>query len=142
MCRRTAWTRPPAAGCPTAAARPAAGIPEPFWRCTGLGFGNSRSRRCRGGDEVGGILPHTGTSLAAAPASSRTRPCATAAPPLPKPPRMTTSTPSAVLQQLNWRYATKRFDPTRQIPAEEELKLQAAIRALLGNAFDRLDRQA
>lgn len=31
---------------------------------------------------------------------------------------------------------------TRQIPAEEELKLQAAIRALLGNAFDRLDRQA
>ena len=31
---------------------------------------------------------------------------------------------------------------TRQIPAEEELKLQAAIRALLGSAFEKLDRRA
>lgn len=31
---------------------------------------------------------------------------------------------------------------THQIPAEEELKLQAAIRALLGNAFERLDKRA
>lgn len=31
---------------------------------------------------------------------------------------------------------------THQIPAEEELKLQAAIRALLGNAFEKLDRRA
>jgi uncharacterized iron-regulated membrane protein len=30
----------------------------------------------------------------------------------------------------------------RQIPAEEELKLQAAIRALLGNAFEKIDRRA
>lgn len=30
----------------------------------------------------------------------------------------------------------------RQIPAEEELKLQAAIRALLGSAFEKLDRRA
>jgi nitroreductase len=27
-------------------------------------------------------------------------------------------TPAAVLQQLQWRYATKKFDPTRKIPAE------------------------
>lgn len=31
---------------------------------------------------------------------------------------------------------------TKQVPAEEELKLQAAIRALLGSAFERLDRRA
>jgi len=27
-------------------------------------------------------------------------------------------TPSQVLQQLNWRYATKKFDPTQKIPPE------------------------
>lgn len=31
---------------------------------------------------------------------------------------------------------------TKQVPAEEELKLQAAIRALLGSAFERLNRLA
>ena len=40
---------------------------------------------------------------------------------------MTTSTPSAVLQQLNWRYATKRFDPTRQIPAEAWAALEQSL---------------
>jgi nitroreductase len=28
------------------------------------------------------------------------------------------ATPQTTLQQLNWRYATKAFDPTKQIPAE------------------------
>jgi hypothetical protein len=36
----------------------------------------------------------------------------------------------------------KTGEVTRQVPAEEELKLQAAIRALLGNAFEKLDRRA
>jgi|688.fasta_scaffold267366_3 nitroreductase len=40
---------------------------------------------------------------------------------------MTTSTPSAVLQQLHWRYATKRFDPTRQIPAEAWAALEQSL---------------
>lgn len=40
---------------------------------------------------------------------------------------MTTSTPSAVLQQLHWRYATKRFDATRQIPAEAWAALEQAL---------------
>ena len=40
---------------------------------------------------------------------------------------MTATTPSAVLQQLQWRYATKRFDATRQIPAEAWAALEQAL---------------
>lgn len=36
----------------------------------------------------------------------------------------------------------KTGEVARQVPAEEELKLQAAIRALLGSAFEKLDRRA
>lgn len=35
--------------------------------------------------------------------------------------------PAALVQQLNWRYATKRFNPTRKIPAEEWNALEQAL---------------
>ncbi len=35
--------------------------------------------------------------------------------------------PSVLVQQLNWRYATKRFDATRQIPAAEWSALEQAL---------------
>src|SRR5215472_13561880 len=33
-----------------------------------------------------------------------------------------------VLQQLRWRYATKKFDPSRKIPAEKWAALEEAMR--------------
>jgi nitroreductase len=33
-----------------------------------------------------------------------------------------------LLQSLNWRYATKKFDPTRKIPAEDWAVLEEALR--------------
>ena len=33
----------------------------------------------------------------------------------------------ALLQQLNWRYATKKFDPTKKIPAEDWAALEQAL---------------
>jgi nitroreductase len=41
---------------------------------------------------------------------------------------MKTITPSQLLEQLNWRYATKQFDASRKIPAEEWAALEEAIR--------------
>ena len=35
--------------------------------------------------------------------------------------------PDAVLAQLKWRYATKKFDPSRTIPAELWAKLEQAV---------------
>jgi nitroreductase len=35
--------------------------------------------------------------------------------------------PDTVLNQLRWRYATKKFDPTRKIPAEVWSKLEQAV---------------
>jgi len=40
---------------------------------------------------------------------------------------MATLTPSALLAQLNWRYATKQFDPTRKIPADVWSALEQAL---------------
>jgi nitroreductase len=40
---------------------------------------------------------------------------------------MTTSTPESVLQQLQWRYATKNFDPTRIIPPETWAILEQSL---------------
>lgn len=40
---------------------------------------------------------------------------------------MATVTPESVLEQLQWRYATKRFDPTRTIPADLWQKLEDAM---------------
>ena len=37
------------------------------------------------------------------------------------------TTPSDLLTQLRWRYATKRFDPTRTIPAEAWSALEQAL---------------
>jgi len=37
------------------------------------------------------------------------------------------TTPSDLLTQLRWRYATKRFDPTRTIPAEAWSALEHAL---------------
>ncbi len=43
---------------------------------------------------------------------------------------MTPINPAAVLSALNWRYATKKFDPSRKIPAETWTALeQAAVLA-------------
>ena len=36
-------------------------------------------------------------------------------------------TPAAVVEQLNWRYATKQFDPTRSIPDEHWQALEHAL---------------
>ena len=35
--------------------------------------------------------------------------------------------PSVLVRQLNWRYATKRFDPTRKIPAADWSALEQAL---------------
>jgi nitroreductase len=40
---------------------------------------------------------------------------------------MTTSTPESVLHQLNWRYATKRFDPTKPIPPATWAALEQSL---------------
>jgi nitroreductase len=40
---------------------------------------------------------------------------------------MTISTPESVLQQLQWRYATKKFDPTQIIPAETWAVLEQSL---------------
>jgi nitroreductase len=40
---------------------------------------------------------------------------------------MPTITPAALLQQLNWRYATKRFDPTRKLAPEIWAALEQAL---------------
>lgn len=37
------------------------------------------------------------------------------------------TTPSDLLTQLRWRYATKRFDPTRKIPADTWTALEQAL---------------
>jgi nitroreductase len=41
---------------------------------------------------------------------------------------MKTIAPDQLLEQLNWRYATKQFDPARKIPAPEWAALEEAIR--------------
>jgi nitroreductase len=41
---------------------------------------------------------------------------------------MKTIAPDQLLEQLNWRYATKQFDPSRKIPAAEWAALEEAIR--------------
>lgn len=41
---------------------------------------------------------------------------------------MKTIAPDQLLEQLNWRYATKQFDPARKIPAAEWQALEEAIR--------------
>jgi nitroreductase len=38
-----------------------------------------------------------------------------------------TLSPETLLQQLRWRYATKKFDPARRIPAEEWRALEKAL---------------
>lgn len=40
---------------------------------------------------------------------------------------MPTSSPADVLQQLQWRYAAKRFDPARRIPADAWAVLEQAL---------------
>ena len=40
---------------------------------------------------------------------------------------MTTATPTALLDALQWRYATKKFDPTRKIPATDWEALEQAL---------------
>ena len=40
---------------------------------------------------------------------------------------MSTLTGESLLQQLNWRYATKKFDPTRQIPAADWAVIEQAL---------------
>ena len=40
---------------------------------------------------------------------------------------MSTITGDSLLQQLNWRYATKAFDPTKQIPSGEWAALEQAL---------------
>jgi len=40
---------------------------------------------------------------------------------------MSTITGESLLQQLNWRYATKKFDPTRKIPAADWAVLEQAL---------------
>lgn len=40
---------------------------------------------------------------------------------------MKTLAPSELLAALNWRYATKKFDPTKQIPAETWSALEQAL---------------
>ncbi len=35
---------------------------------------------------------------------------------------------SYLLQQLNWRYATKKFDPGKKLSSEQLAKLQEAVR--------------
>lgn len=41
---------------------------------------------------------------------------------------MKTIAPDQLLEQLNWRYATKQFDPARKVPAAEWSALEEAIR--------------
>jgi nitroreductase len=41
---------------------------------------------------------------------------------------MPTSTPSDLLQQLHWRYATKKFDPARRVPDTTWSALEEALR--------------
>lgn len=41
---------------------------------------------------------------------------------------MKTIAPEQLLDQLNWRYATKQFDPDRKIPADQWTALEEAIR--------------
>lgn len=40
---------------------------------------------------------------------------------------MKTIAPEQLLEQLNWRYATKQFDPSRKIPADQWAALEEAI---------------
>lgn len=40
---------------------------------------------------------------------------------------MTTLSGASLLQQLNWRYATKKFDPTKKIPAADWAVLEQAL---------------
>lgn len=40
---------------------------------------------------------------------------------------MSVASPELVVNQFRWRYATKRFDPTRQIPAETWAALEQAL---------------
>ena len=40
---------------------------------------------------------------------------------------MPTTTPTDLLQQLNWRYATKRFDPNRPVPAATWAALEQSL---------------
>src|SRR3954469_15108820 len=41
---------------------------------------------------------------------------------------MKTIDPNQLLEQLNWRYATKQFDPTRKISASDWTTLEEALR--------------
>jgi len=40
---------------------------------------------------------------------------------------MTTTTPESLIQQLQWRYATKQFDPQRKIPADVWSALEQSL---------------
>lgn len=40
---------------------------------------------------------------------------------------MTTLTPTALVESLNWRYATKKYDPAKQIPAATWKALEEAL---------------
>ncbi|GLH69189.1 NAD(P)H-dependent oxidoreductase [Geothrix rubra] len=40
---------------------------------------------------------------------------------------MTTTTPTSLLDALQWRYATKRFDPAKKIPAADWATLEQAL---------------
>ena len=40
---------------------------------------------------------------------------------------MTTTTPASLVKQLQWRYATKQFDPQRKIPAEVWSALEQSL---------------
>ncbi len=40
---------------------------------------------------------------------------------------MSTLTPAALLEQLNWRYATKQFDQSRKIPADVWSAIEQAL---------------
>jgi nitroreductase len=42
-------------------------------------------------------------------------------------PPMKTIAPEQLLEQMNWRYATKQFDPGRKIPAEQWSALEEAL---------------
>lgn len=42
-------------------------------------------------------------------------------------PSMKTIAPEQLLEQLNWRYATKQFDASRKIPAEQWAALEGAL---------------
>ena len=43
------------------------------------------------------------------------------------PPAMKTIAPEQLVDQLNWRYATKQFDPSRKIPADQWAALEQSL---------------